>query len=93
MTPATLTSITVSPTNPSIPRGTSVSFTATGHYSDGTTQDLTEMATWTSSDPSGAFVWNTAGSHGLAEGLATGAVTITAALGSVSGATTLIIFA
>jgi hypothetical protein len=46
----TLQSITVKPTNPTVTQGDNQSFTATGHYSDGTTADLTNVATWNSSN-------------------------------------------
>ena len=48
-TGATLTTITVTPANPNILAGATQSFTATGTYSDGSTQDVTSQATWTSS--------------------------------------------
>jgi hypothetical protein len=43
VTSATLSSISVSPTSASIANGTTQQFTATGHYSDGSTQDLTDL--------------------------------------------------
>src|SRR5205823_11986904 len=39
--PATLVSIAVTPANPSIPKGTTQQFTATGTYPDGSTQNPT----------------------------------------------------
>src|SRR5271166_3028834 len=44
-----LVSIAVTPANPSIAAGKQQQFTATGTYSDGSHQDLTSSATWTSS--------------------------------------------
>ncbi len=52
ITPAVLTSIVVTPTGPSIAKGTTVQLTATGTFSDGTTQDLTGSASWTSAPAS-----------------------------------------
>ena len=52
--PPTLNSISVTPSNPSITTGIAQQFTATGSYSDGSTQNLTSQATWTSSNPSAA---------------------------------------
>ena len=52
VTPATLVSIEVTPANPSIAKGTSKQFTATGTYSDNTTQNLTTAVTWSSSNTS-----------------------------------------
>jgi trimeric autotransporter adhesin len=85
VTPATLVSIGVTPANPSIADGTSVQFAATGTYSDNSTQDLTTSVTWSSSNTGVASISNASGSNGLASAQSQGAVTITAALGSVSG--------
>jgi len=85
VTAAVLNAITVNPTAASIPLGTTQQFTASGSFSDGSTQDVTATAHWSSSDGTVATVSNTVGSQGLASALASGAVTITAASGSVSG--------
>jgi hypothetical protein len=84
-----LTSIAVTPTNPSISTGAQQQFTATGTYSDGSHQNLTNSVNWTSSIPSVATI----SSAGLATGVAAGATTIQAALGSVNGSTTLTVSA
>jgi hypothetical protein len=47
VTPATLTAITITPPTPSIAKGTTVQFTATGTFTDGSTQDLTHSVSWT----------------------------------------------
>lgn len=89
---ATLSSIDVLPTNRTIARGFSQPFTAIGHYSDTSTQDITSLVTWTSSDGTVATISNTAGSTGLATtpaGGVTGTSRITAMLGAVSGFTML----
>src|SRR5205823_785904 len=78
-------SIAVTPANPSIPRGTTQQFTATGTYSDGSTVDLTSSAAWVSSSPAVATI--TAG--GLASGGARGTCQVSASFGGVSGSTTL----
>jgi len=80
-----LTSIQVNPQNPSIAAGTTQQFTATGTFSDGSTQDLTTSVSWNSSVPS--IATTTAG--GLANGVAAGQATIAATAGSVSGSTVL----
>jgi hypothetical protein len=60
-----------------------VSFSATGHYSDGSTKNLTSAAVWTSSNTSLAtIVSNTGVATGVKAG---GPVTITAALSGISG--------
>ncbi|MEK7353286.1 MAG: Ig-like domain-containing protein, partial [Chloroflexota bacterium] len=56
----TLQSIAVTPANPSIVRGQTKQFTATGNYSSGVTQNITGTATWTSSNTGVATV-NSAG--------------------------------
>jgi Bacterial Ig-like domain (group 2)/Galactose oxidase, central domain/Kelch motif len=79
-----LVSIAVSPANGTVAAGLTVQFHATGTYTDNSTQDLTSLVTWNSSSPVA-----TINSGGLASGVITGATTITATLGSVSGMTTL----
>src|SRR5713101_7220067 len=85
VTAATLVSMAVAPANPSIPKGATEQFTVTGSYTDGSTQNLTNSATWTSLNPLVATISNS----GLATGLAPGSTTIQAASGSVSGSTAL----
>src|SRR5262249_3252599 len=46
----TLTTIQVTPSNPTVTVGGTQQFTATGLYSDQSTQDLTTQVTWTSSN-------------------------------------------
>src|SRR5205814_330634 len=89
VTNATLSSSAVTPTNPSIANGTTRQFTATGTYSDFTTQDLTTQVAWSSSAAGVATISNAGGSQGLATSVAVGTTTITATLGGVSGSTTL----
>src|SRR5438105_4825239 len=64
---ATLTSIAVSPANPSTPVGVPTQFKATGTYSDGTSKDITSAATWSSGKPAVATV---AAATGLAAAVA-----------------------
>jgi len=88
-TAATLVSIQVAPTNPSIALGTTLQFTATGTYSDTTSQDLTAAVTWSSSSTTVATISNTVGSNGLATAVAVGPTTIIATLSGILGSTTL----
>jgi len=81
VTPAVLTTITLTPLNPSDPSGATQQFTATGTFSDGSTQNLTNSATWSSSSNAIATI-NTIG---LGQTLAQGSVTISASFGSVTG--------
>ncbi len=80
-----LTAITVTFTSNTIPTGTSDQFHATGTYSDGSSQDLTSLVTWTSSATDVATIDRT----GLATGLTGGTTTITATSGITQGTATL----
>jgi len=81
----TLTSIAVTPANPTNVVGATQQFTATGTYSDGSTQNLSSRVTWTSSKTAVATV-NT---NGLATAATAGSTTISAALSGLTGSTTL----
>jgi len=83
--PPSLTSISVTPANPTILNGASQQFTATGQYSDGSTQNLTASVVWSSLDQNVATI--TAG--GLATAMGSGTSTIEAASNSISGSATL----
>ena len=89
ITAATLVSIDVSPANPGLAKGTKRQLSATGAYTDHSTQDLTTQVTWGTSDASVASVSNAAGSIGLASALGVGRTSVSATLGGVTGATTL----
>jgi Fe-S cluster assembly iron-binding protein IscA len=85
-----LTSITVTAPSSSVAAGSTDQFTATGHYSDGSTQNLTSAATWNSTNTAVATISNTAGTQGLATGVAIGSTNITASMnGVIGGADTL----
>src|SRR5271166_6629304 len=78
---AGLVSIAVNENHATIPLGTTAQFTAKGVYTDGSTQDLTNTVTWTST-PSGIL---SISSSGLAKGKTIGVATVSAKSGSVSG--------
>ncbi len=80
VTPAAPTSIALTPANPSVAKGLTQQFTATGTYTDGSTANLTGSVTWASATTSVATINST----GLAQSLATGTTNITAALGGVT---------
>ncbi len=88
---ATIASIVVTPAAPSVAAGLNTQFTATGTFSDSTTQDLTFDATWSSAPGTFATVSNAPASKGIAHAIAVGSETITATFGSapVSGTVTL----
>jgi len=80
-----LQSVSVTPGTASVLAGKTQQFTATGTYSDGSTQDLSSTASWSSSDTTVATV----NSAGLATTLSEGSSDITAALQSVTGSSQL----
>src|ERR1700722_14881619 len=80
VTAATLVSIAITPSSPSIADRTTQQFTATGTYTDNSTQNLTASVAWASSDTTIASVSNAAGSSGLATAAGVGVTSITAAL-------------
>jgi uncharacterized protein YjdB len=89
--PPTLQSITATPSPAAVIVGGTVAFTATGHYSDGSTQDLTTQATWNSANPAVAtIVSNTGVAIGVAAG---GPDTITVSFSGVSGTASLTVTA
>jgi hypothetical protein len=84
VTAATLASIEVIPANSSVAKGSSEHLEATGIYSDGSAQDLTDQVTWSSSDSSVATMSNSPGSNGVASSDRVGSATITAVAGGIS---------
>lgn len=85
VTPLTLSSISVTHPNQSMPAGVTQQFRATGIYSEGTISDITAKVTWSSSNPSVATV----NKSGLVTAVAAGTATITATFGGISGNTVL----
>jgi hypothetical protein len=82
----TLSSIAITPSPLSIAVGGHQQLTATGTYSDGTTQDLTGSVTWLSTD--GATVSNANGSRGLLTATGAGSATASAKFQGVTGTLT-----
>jgi trimeric autotransporter adhesin len=90
VTNASLVSIDVTPANPSINVGTQQQFTATGTFSDGTNQDISNVVKWTSSPSTVASITSASGlATGRNSGSSTITATFTATSGSVSGSTQL----
>ncbi len=91
MPPVVLQSIDVTPVDNTISYIDTLQYTATGHYSDGTTADITGDAAWSSSNAAIATVSNKllTSSGGLASAVSLGQTAITAALGGISGTTNL----
>lgn len=86
VTVAPITSIAITPVNPTIQSTATQQFDAVGTYSGGT-QDVAAFVTWTSSN-TGVATFSTT-TAGLANAVAAGSTTVTATLGSVSASTTL----
>jgi Bacterial Ig-like domain (group 2) len=84
VTAAALVAIAVTPANPSVAKGMTQQFTATGTYTDGTQAVLTSQATWASATPAVA----TLDASGLASGVSIGASNITAAFAGVTSPAT-----
>src|SRR5262249_40596838 len=83
VTPTILRSITINAAIPSIAKGTTDQFTATGTLSDGTTQNLTDTATWMSTNLGVATI----DSKGLATGVDVGSTNINASSGPITSNT------
>jgi hypothetical protein len=84
---AGLVSLAITPANPTITVGSGQQFTATGTFSDGSQQNVTTLATWSSSNTSAVVIGSSAGLQGFTMGAAVGTSTITATLGSTQGST------
>jgi trimeric autotransporter adhesin len=80
-----LVSISIAPTNPVIPAGTTQQFAATGIYASGVTNDVSSSALWTSSSSAVATIDST----GLAASVGGGQTVISASVGPVTASTTL----
>ena len=91
VTTATLTTIQVTPFNPSVPAGFYIQMRATGIYSDGTTADLTFLVTWTSANPAVADVRDTGFFKGVVTTNSPGTATITASYGGKTGSTDVVV--
>ena len=90
---ATLNSLVIAPLQPETPKGFTTQFTATGTFSDGTTQttqDITFDVVWASSDPLKATISNVIDTMGLASTVDVGATEISATfLGNPPASTTM----
>lgn len=89
VTAATLTALSVTPGNATIAAHASLAFTAVGTLSDASTLDVTNYVTWLSTAASQASISNASGSRGVATGLGSGTVTISAVRGALAGTATL----
>jgi len=93
VTPAlVMTSISVTPLNPSAAVGATQQFVATANYNDLSTANITNTVVWSSGSPLVATISNSA-PKGLASALTTGVTAITATQGLLSGTTNLTVTA
>ena len=76
---SSVSSVSITGTAPEV--GAAAQFTATATLSDGTTMDVTSLATWTSSDA--AVV--TVSASGVVTGVSAGTAVVTATYSSVAG--------
>ena len=74
-----LSSITLAPAGPTVPLGSSLQLTLTGTYSDGSTQDVTQQATWNIDTPTIASIT----SGGVVSGLQVGTTGVEASINGV----------
>ena len=81
----TLSTVSVGPVAQTIVTGATLQFTATGTYSNSSTQDVSSQATWTSSNTAVATI----GSSGLVTPVGPGSTAISATVSGVTGGTTL----
>lgn len=93
VTAAELQSVEVTPANSSLADGTTKNYFATAVYTDSTSEDVTNNATWTSSDRAIAEVSNSAGNKGVVLARDPGQVEISASFGGQSGKTGLTVTA
>ncbi len=83
--PPALVSLWVTPASASTPQGTTDQFTASGIYSDGSTQNLTSAVAWSSATPTVATI----SSAGLASATAPGTSSISASYQGLTGSSPL----
>lgn len=83
---ATISSVIITPANPTIPTGARKTFTATGTFSDSSTQDVSNVVAWSSTDTAVAAVGTNSGNFGVATSVAPGTTNVRASFG-YAGAT------
>ncbi|HKC72067.1 MAG TPA: Ig-like domain-containing protein, partial [Terriglobales bacterium] len=85
----TLVSLAITPANSTVSNGSTQQFTATGTFSDSTTQDITMNVHWSSSHASVATIANAPSTAGLATTVGVGSTTIGANSGGITSSTSL----
>jgi len=87
VSPPALTTISISPPNPTIPLASSLQLTTIGSFTDGSTQDLTRSVAWSVDNASILGL----GSTGNATGQRVGSTDVKAAFGGILGSTTVVV--
>ena len=87
VTAAQVALVRVTTQSSSIVSGSSAWFYATADYSDGTTKDVTNVVTWSSSNPVVGTISNTEGSRGLLTTKGAGITVVQAKYENPSGGT------
>ncbi len=87
VTTASLNSISLSPLDISIAKGFSTQLSATGHFSDSSTQDISKSVIWQSSDRTVVSISNANDDVGLLTSLAAGNSTISASFSGINSST------
>lgn len=85
---ATLSSLALSPTAPTLPVGETVQLKATGTFSNGFSQDVSGDVLWSSADETIATVSLSTGLEGTVKGIGAGKVAITANSNTIPTTTT-----
>ena len=93
ITAVTASSVTVATADNSITADNDISYTATATLSNGDTQDVSELATWSSSSTTVASVSNATGKRGFVSPISAGTTTITADVYGSQGTDTLTVAA
>lgn len=85
-----LLGLTIAPDVVELPMGFMIRLRATGAFDDGSSQDMTSICAWSSSDTLVATVSNNPnnGTRGRVSGLAVGTTTITAAIATITSTST-----
>jgi hypothetical protein len=83
-----LQSIVITPAVANVPERIAIPLTATGTFSDSTTQDLTKNVIWTCTPSSVATVRHVFRSEGFVSGVAPGRATVTAVFAGIVGTST-----
>jgi hypothetical protein len=84
-----LTSIAISPSSYNLAKGLNHNFTATGTFTDNTTEDITDEVTWSSSNPSVATISNASPNRGRTTALEIGSTSIQASYSTFSASAVL----